>query len=560
MEDSYISNIAEGDQSLELELLDKVNQLEIDCEKYRQDCIEFKKENLELKHRVQDLEIDMEHNLETIKNQNGIIKFYKQYRAEHEEEGDQKKVSELEEKIKSLEESLLIKDKKIEDLNKELKEVTALNEKFVDVITNKEEAIRKLEKGNNMDEDDTTATINKLEEEIEKLQQRISDLQNEKENIVGKYDDKIEDLNKENNDYQEKIYDLEKEILNLKEINKKYEIDEIRQKGGPDTENEVDKLYKEQIENLQNALNDAKESKKEIKKKAQEQRDSDLKEIAYLEKELEDSKYKIKQLKSDKQSLDNDKINLKSMNEKLLKRNKELESIFGDHSDNELILSNYKQTLNKKNNEIYKCNEFKENLDQYEKNKDITVKKLQHEKDVLQSEIEDKTKKLEVALRELNELRAKEGKGEANMDQLMEDPKQKLYDEIKEYKKKIENKDKEINELKNKLANFEIDSRNELEAQTEYLNNSIELLNKNIENMKEQKRKVTEDFKKQIETLEMEMGDYKCQLATLQFEMDRKLFTYKQYIKKLQKKLESLGFKFKDKNEGKTRMRSKTLV
>ena len=142
---------------------------------------------------------------ETIKNQNGIIKFYKQYRAEHEEEGDQKKVSELEEKIKSLEESLLIKDKKIEDLNKELKEVTALNEKFVDVITNKEEAIRKLEKGNNMDEDDTTATINKLEEEIEKLQQRISDLQNEKENIVGKYDDKIEDLNKENNDYQEKI-------------------------------------------------------------------------------------------------------------------------------------------------------------------------------------------------------------------------------------------------------------------------------------------------------------------------------------------------------------------
>ncbi len=78
--------------------------------------------------------------------------------------------------------------------------------------------------------------------------------------------------------------------------------------------------------------------------------------------------------------------------------------------------------------------------------------------------------------------------------------------------------------------------------------------------MKEQKRKVTEDFKKQIETLEMEMGDYKCQLATLQFEMDRKLFTYKQYVKKLQKKLESLGFKFKDKNEGKTRMRSKTLV
>ena len=171
------------------------------------------------------------------------------------------------------------------------------------------------------------------------------------------------------------------------------------------------------------------------------------------------------------------------MNEKLLKRNKELESIFGDHSDNELILNNYKQNLNKKNNEIdnltAKCKEFKENLDQYEKDKDIKAKEFQHEKDVLQSEIEDKTKKLEVALRELNELRAKEGKGEANMDQMMEDPKQKLYDEIKQYKKEFEEKDKIISELKNKLANFEIDSRNEFEAQTEYLNNSIELLNKN---------------------------------------------------------------------------------
>ena len=30
--------------------------------------------------------------------------------------------------------------------------------------------------------------------------------------------------------------------------------------------------------------------------------------------------------------------------------------------------------------------------------------------------------------------------------------------------------------------------------------------------------------------------------------MDRKIVTYKKYVKKLQTKLESLGFKFKDKN------------
>ena len=142
----------------------------------------------------------------------------------------------------------------------------------------------------------------------------------------------------------------------------------------------------------------------------------------------------------------------------------------------------------------------------------------------------------------------KEGKEEANMEKMMEDPKQKLYDEIKQYKKEIENKNKENNELKNKLAHNEIDSKNELEAQIEFLNNTIEGYKKSIENMRQQKEKNSKDFKKQIEQLEIELSNYKCQLATLQFEMDRKIVTYKKYVKKLQTKLESLGFKFKDKN------------
>ena len=147
---------------------------------------------------------------------------------------------------------------------------------------------------------------------------------------------------------------------------------------------------------------------------------------------------------------------------------------------------------------------------------------------------------------------------------MMEDPKQKLYDEIKEYKKEIENKTKENNELKHKLANIEIDNKNELEAQTEYLNNMIEGYKKNIENMKEQKTKAAKDFKEQNEKLEIEIGNYKCQIASIQFEMDRKLVTYKKYVKKLQTKLESLGFKFKDKNSTKNvreaLSKSKTIV
>ena len=45
------------------------------------------------------------------------------------------------------------------------------------------------------------------------------------------------------------------------------------------------------------------------------------------------------------------------------------------------------------------------------------------------------------------------------------------------------------------------------------------------------------------------MGNCKCQIAEIQYESDRKIINYKNYVKKLQKKLESLGFKFKDKNK-----------
>jgi len=396
--------------NLDLEMLDKINQLEIDNEKYKIEIKDLKKENLDQKHRIQDLEIEADHNLETIKNQNGLIKFYKQYRLEHENEDKQKKIAQYEEKIKSLEESLSIKNQKIDELNKEIQEQSSLNEKLVDVITNKEETIKKLENGQNLDMDDNNANSNiaKLEDEIENLKGKISDLENEKEKINDKYEDKINYLNQENNKYQDQIYDFENEILKLKELNKKYEIEEAKQKGGPDADREVDKLYKEEIENLKIALEEAKESKRQIKEKAQEQRESDVKEIIDLEKALDDLKKDLKDSKKEKEILENGKKEIENMNEKLLKRNKELETIFGDRGDNELILNNYKLKLDKKNNEIdnlqAKCNEFKESLDHYEKEKEKRIKEFRHEKEVLQSEVDDKQKKLEIALREFDKV------------------------------------------------------------------------------------------------------------------------------------------------------------
>ena len=531
-EQSYISNISDFND-LDEELILKNEKLELENEQLKQELKDCKKENTTNKHRIQDLEIENDHQAEKLKNQEGLIKFYKQYRAEHEDSNNEKKIDELKEKINSLEGSMFIKDKKIADLTIELQEQSNLNEKLVDVITNKEEAIKKLEKGQSVEDDSNNGSTNvtKLEEEIDNLKEKISDLKSEKDKIIDKYEDKIKALDTENNKYQDKIYDYETEIMSLKEKNKQYEIDEAKNKGGEDAEKEVEKLYKEEIENLRNALNEAKESKKQIKEKAQEQRDSDVKEILDLEKAVEDLKNEVNELKRTKQIAENEKNDLKDKVEKLIKKNKELESVYGGQNDQESILNNYKAKLDKKNIEIEnltsKCKEFKENLDQYEKDKEDKVKEFKHEKEVLQSEVDDKTKKLEVALRELNEIRAKEGKGEVNLDQVAEDPKQKLYDEIKELKKQIEDKIKANTSLKNKIDNFEIDKNNELEAQTGYLNGMIEGYKKTIESMKGERSKTEDEHKDEIEKMEMEIGNYKVKIATLQFETDKKLFTYK---------------------------------
>ena len=562
MEDNYISNIGSESDTSDLELYEQIDNLQKEKGKLEKEIKTLRRENLAQKHNMQDLEINMDHLKEQVKNQSNLIKFYKDNK-------DNNKNKESEEKIKSLEESLLIKDKKIEELTKELSEQSSLNEKLVDVITNKEEIIKKLEKGtdinNGLDnEDNLKIKIEKFEEEIENLKQKISDLESEKEKIIDKYEDKIALINKENNDYQDKIYDCENEILNLKEVNKKYEIEEVRKNGGPDAEAEIDKLYKEEIENLKNALKEEKDSKKYIKEKAQEQRNSDVKEILDLEKINDNLKNQLNELKISKDIIENEKKNIENLYEKLIKKNKELENIYSDNTDNELILNKYKTKLEKKNIEIEnltsKCKEFKDNLDQYEKEKEEREKEFKHEKDVLLSEVNDKTKRLEVVLRELNEIRTKEGKSEANVDSLIEDPKQKLYDEIKANKKEISEKNKEISDLKIKLDNFEIDRKNELEAQTEYLNSMIESYKKNIGDLKEQKIKNEKDFENQIENLEIEVGNYKLQMANAQFDMDKKLVNYKNYVKKLQTKLESLGFIFKEKRNSEYRKRTKTIV
>ena len=548
MEDSYISNIHEDDQILESEYLEKIHKLESEIDSLKLKLAESDKKIITQKHQIENMEIELSNKNNEIKNLEVLINFYKK------EKGDNNQIQEYIDKIKNLEESLLVKNKKIEEINKDLNEQYSINEKLINALTEKD----KIKKEEDVDSDDSndlekindTKKFESLQDKIEELEETINELNKDKENIADKYEDKIQEIKKENNDYQNQISELENEI---KEINQKYEIEKLKNSGKPEIEKEIEMLFKEQIENLKNEINEEKEKIIMIKEKAKEQRESDMKEILDLEKNLEELKEEMSLLKKEKESIIQDKKTLEETNKKLIKLNKELETISTQQYNTDLLLNNYKSILDKKNIEIdnltSKCKEFKETLDQYEKEKDTNLESFNNEKQILKSELEEKNKKIGIIYRELNELRAKEGKGEADITKISGDPKQKLYDEIKELKSNLEKKEKENIELNNKLENYKINNKNELEAQNEYLKGLIEGYKQNIDNLKEQKNKEKKDFVEQLEKLDMEMGNCKCQIAAVQYESDRKLINYINYVKKLQRKLESLGFKFKDKNK-----------
>ena len=115
---------------------------------------------------------------------------------------------------------------------------------------------------------------------------------------------------------------------------------------------------------------------------------------------------------------------------------------------------------------------------------------------------------------------------------------EKLKEEIKYYEKQLESNTKD---------NSKVKKYDELEAKNKFLNETIETMTKNIEELKNLKLKAEEDFKNEMTRVETELGQAKCELATSVYEKELVETKYKRYIDKLKTKLESMGFKFKQK-------------
>lgn len=519
MEDNYISNFSsniDGDES-DMKLLKRNKELEAENEKLKNDLVEANKKNLIQKHQIEGQELEHENFIETIKNLQGLIEYYKENRKDDdEEEENAEKMRDMElklvkckDKIKDLEDAVEVKNSKIEQMNLDMKELSSLNEKLISVITSKDEEIRNLtDKKKNLPENDDAP----LSENVDDLKKYIKDLKEKTDAIRADYETKINELTSENDEVKLKLRDAENEINELKEDNEKL--------GKKTVDEDIDiNAMPQEVEGLKEALNEMKQSKQKLKERAEKQRDLDLQEIQELSRINRELKYTIKDLQED---LNRNEYNLEN---------------------NAIIIENYKSKLNQKNMEIEnlisKCNEFKENLDQDEKDRDEFLQKYDTLKENSETQIKELSKKLEITLKELNEQRVASGKEEINVDQMMNDPKQKLADEI-------ENKDKNIEELKKNIENLKKD-KTEAEAQNKFLQSSIDTLNKNINLLKEQKSKAGEDFDKEMEKLQIQIGDYKCQLAMKEYETDQEIIKYKAYVKKLQAKLEKMGFKFRRK-------------
>ena len=131
----------------------------------------------------------------TIKSLEILAKFYQQEKGSNNE--DNNEYQEYENKIKNLEESLEIKNKKIEEIKQELSEQYSVNEKLINALVEKEENNKSKKDEDNLSVNSDDNNENKkdidikglgmLQYKLEELEENISELNKDKEDILFYY-------------------------------------------------------------------------------------------------------------------------------------------------------------------------------------------------------------------------------------------------------------------------------------------------------------------------------------------------------------------------------------
>ena len=560
----YMTNTTESDLGQDEELYIKNTKLSQELTAIQQAMHEKEKELAETNRKIEDIQIELEHQKELNKNQENLIEFYKK----------QETANKGEEEIKALKEKLAAIEEEKKEMTKEMDDLKEVNENMLNMLTTKEleneqllkqvESYKKNKKNDSNEEKDTSENNeNKSQEdddnqsvhehfnteETEMMKEVYKDLQDEYDNYKKESEEKIKSLTEQLDDIESlkaHIDELENTNSKLKEeLN--YQIEQGANSNNDEQDNSQNKVLLNEIEHLQSVIRSLQDSKEQLLMNSKEEKSyivSERKEIENMYNTVNEQKIALEIQLNDIKSNINKEISAKEAQFKQELSNKEKE------------ISLLKSTIDKVNKEKDDLISKKDKLDslsqkycqmvtdtknKYENEKSILerkVKELQMKNDIEKKTLDDKVKELTIKIEEMtNELNTKnkenttlrrQSKLGLSLGTLLQDG----------------NDQNEIDDLNNTTSKLkgEINEMQRYKAENEFLSNNIKSLKKQIETIKSQREKDKVFYMNEVKVANDEAVNAKCELAAITYEKDNEILKLKKYVKRFQEKLTKLGF------------------
>ena len=565
----YMTNTTESDLGQDEELYMKNTKLSQELTAIQHAMHEKEKELAETNRKIEDIQIELEHQKELNKNQENLIEFYKK----------QENVNKGEEEIKALKEKLTAIEEEKKEMTKEMDDLKEINENMLNMLTTKEleneqllkqvESYKKDKKNDTDNNEEKDTSENKSQEddnqsvhehfnteETEMMKEVYKDLQDEYDNYKKESEEKIKALT----DQLEDIESLKAHIDELENTNSKlkeelnYQIDQGASNKNEEQDNSQNKVLLNEIEHLQSVIRSLQDSKEQLLMNSKEEKSfivSERKEIENMYNTVNEQKIALEIQLNDIKSNINKEISAKEAQFKQELSNKEKE------------ISLLKSTIDKVNKEKDDLISKKDKLDslsqkycqmvtdtknKYENDKSILerkVKELQMKNDIEKKTLDDKVKELTSKIEEMtNELNTKnkenstlrrQSKLGLSLGTLLQDG----------------NDQNEIDELNSTITKLkgEINEMQRYKAEHEFLSNNIASLNKQIETIKSQREKDKVFYMNEVKVANDEAVSAKCELAAITYEKDNEILKLKKYVKRFQEKLTKLGFQILSKRK-----------
>ena len=319
MTENYMSNMS-TDLDLNEDLSEKVTNLEQENELLSLEINAKEKEISEIKRKYDDLMIEFNQLKESNKSQEELLKFYKEHKQSSNNSQD-----DLENKVKDLEIQLLnnletvekyegeIKNyqEEIESYKKQKLEDDTMNEKILNLLTEKEmennnlkKQIEELSKKTSSNEEGglNAEDANNLKELYTNLDNEFEQYKQDHESQLTKLNNEIIEYQKNDHELREKIIDLENENNKIKEDysileNEKNQMEQEKKNKEFEDQNYRTEFLNE-IENLQNQLREVNDSKDKLVESSDQEKKYQLNERRELENQLNDLSIQKMKLKN----------------------------------------------------------------------------------------------------------------------------------------------------------------------------------------------------------------------------------------------------------------------